>query len=112
MLNYLDLQVEQLIAITKSGSNDFEGSTYFFYRDQSLAGKTPRKEEVLLVKKLAGYCSNLWVGRWSNSRKYLFYFINYEGTGQETQGPFDINDYLEEQSGPEFQSLYNIWRYL
>jgi hypothetical protein len=38
MLNYLDLQ-EALSAITRSGSNNFEGSTYFFYRDQALAGK-------------------------------------------------------------------------
>jgi hypothetical protein len=28
-------------AITKSGTNNFEGSVYSFYRDQSLAGKTP-----------------------------------------------------------------------
>jgi hypothetical protein len=39
MLNYLDLQ-GGISAITRSGNN-FEGSTYF-YRDQALAGKTPR----------------------------------------------------------------------
>jgi hypothetical protein len=40
MLNYL-FDLEAISAITRSGSNNFEGSTYFFYRDQALAGKTP-----------------------------------------------------------------------
>jgi hypothetical protein len=29
MLNYLDLQEGAISAITRSGSNNFEGSTYF-----------------------------------------------------------------------------------
>jgi hypothetical protein len=40
MLNYLVLLVVPL-CITRSGTNNFEGSAYFFNRDESIAGKTP-----------------------------------------------------------------------
>jgi hypothetical protein len=40
MLNYLVLLVVPLVLL-RSGTNNFEGSAYFFNRDESIAGKTP-----------------------------------------------------------------------
>ncbi len=83
-------------AITRSGTNNFEGSAYFFNRDQSLAGKTPPS----LVgaagrQKLADFSAQTYGVRAGGSiiKDKLFYFINYERQDNQTPQPFDIATY-------------------
>lgn len=84
-------------AITKSGTNKFEGSAYFFNRDETLAGKTP----VSIAnggerKKLGDFTARTYGVRAGGAIKKdkLFYFINYERQDNETPQPFDINNYV------------------
>ncbi len=84
-------------AITKSGTNNFEGSAYFLNRDESLAGKTP---EAIAKggerKKLGDFSAKTYGVRAAGSliKDKLFYFVNYERQDNETPQPFDINNYI------------------
>ena len=83
-------------AITRSGTNNFDGSAYFLYRDQSLAGKTPQKESAIAErKKLSDFTAQTYGVRAGGAilKDKLFYFINYERQDNETPAPFDINNY-------------------
>jgi hypothetical protein len=84
-------------AITKSGTNNFEGSAYYLNRNEGYAGKTPPS----LVatggerEKLAEFNATTIGVRAAGAIKKdkLFYFINYERQDNETPQPFDINNY-------------------
>ncbi len=83
-------------AITKSGTNNFEGSTYFFTRNERLASKTP----VDLAgpngrQKLGDFTANTYGVRIGGPiiEDKLFFFINYEKQDDETPQPFAIENY-------------------
>lgn len=84
-------------AITKSGTNEFEGSAYYLNRNEGFAGKTPPS----LVgtggsrEKLAEFNASTIGVRAAGAIKKdkLFYFINYEKQDNETPQPFDVNNY-------------------
>jgi hypothetical protein len=83
-------------AITRSGTNNFEGSAYFLNRDETLAAKTPPS----LVgadgrKKLANFSAQTYGVRAGGAivKNKLFYFVNYEKQDNETPQPFDIGTY-------------------
>ncbi|MGO4817331.1 TonB-dependent receptor [Flavobacterium sp. W22_SRS_FP1] len=96
-------------AITRSGSNNFEGSTYFFYRDQALAGKTPLESGSTSTReKLADFSAQTYGVRAGGAitKNKLFYFINYERQDNATPNPFDLKDYLGD-SGARIPELVN-----
>ena len=84
-------------AITKSGTNDFEGSAYFLNRNQNFAGMTPPDlvAEGGSREKLGDFNASTIGVRAAGAIKKdkLFYFINYERQDNETPQPFDINGY-------------------
>ncbi|MFV8371509.1 TonB-dependent receptor [Flavobacterium sp. LB2P6] len=83
-------------AITRSGTNNFEGSAYFFNRDESLAGKTPPSlAGTNGRKKLADFSAQTYGVRAGGAlvKDKLFYFINYERQDNETPQPFDPSTY-------------------
>lgn len=83
-------------AITRSGTNNFDGSAYFLYRDQSLAGKTPQRSySTNERKKLSDFSAKTYGVRAGGAitKDKLFYFINYEKQENEIPAPFNINDY-------------------
>lgn len=78
-------------AVTKSGSNEFEGSAYYLYRDQNLSGKTPGDfEDDNDREKLAEFTANTFGIRAGGPiiKDKLFFFVNYEGQNDETPQPF------------------------
>ena len=84
-------------AITRSGTNNFEGSAYFFNRDESIAGKTPPSlAGVNGRQKLADFTAQTYGVRAGGAliTDKLFYFINYERQDNETPQPFDVSTYL------------------
>ncbi|TVZ26174.1 TonB-dependent receptor-like protein [Gillisia sp. Hel_I_86] len=84
-------------AITKSGTNQFEGSLYSFLRNEDFAGKTPvdligddGKREKL--EEFTAVTSGIRVGGPIVKDK-LFFFVNYERQDNETPQPFDITTF-------------------
>ncbi|MEO7977533.1 TonB-dependent receptor [Flavobacterium sp.] len=83
-------------AITRSGTNNFDGSAYYLYRDESLAGKTPQRSySTNERKKLSDFTAQTYGVRAAGAitKDKLFYFINYEKQDNEIPAPFDINNY-------------------
>ncbi|HRL71165.1 MAG TPA: carboxypeptidase regulatory-like domain-containing protein [Flavobacterium sp.] len=84
-------------AITRSGTNNFEGSAYFLNRDESLAAKTPPSLAGTNGRqKLADFTAQTYGVRAGGAivKDKLFYFINYERQDNETPQPFDVSTYL------------------
>lgn len=84
-------------AITRSGTNNFEGSAYFLYRDQSLAAKTPPSLAGANGRqKLADFSAQTYGVRAGGAlvQDKLFFFINYERQDNQTPQPFDPSTYL------------------
>ncbi|MCX2718320.1 TonB-dependent receptor [Lentiprolixibacter aurantiacus] len=96
-------------AITRSGSNNWEGSAYSFVRNESLAGKTP----VDLVgddeerEKLADFSALTYGVRVGGPiiKDKLFFFLNYERQEDETPQPFNFSNYAGRSSLSDLQGL-------
>ncbi len=83
-------------AITRSGTNNFEGSAYFLNRDESISGKTPPSLAGTNGRqKLADFSALTYGVRAGGAivKDKLFYFINYERQDNETPQPFDLSTY-------------------
>jgi Carboxypeptidase regulatory-like domain/TonB dependent receptor len=83
-------------AITRSGTNNFEGSVYFFNRDESISGKTPPSLAGANGRqKLANFSAQTYGVRAGGAivKDKLFYFVNYERQDNETPQPFDLATY-------------------
>ena len=99
-------------AVTRSGSNNWEGSVYSFYRDESLAGRTP----VDLVsdgedrERLDEFTSLRYGVRVGGPiiKDKLFFFVNYERQEDETPQPFNFSNYRGNSSQAEIQQLVNF----
>ncbi|MEP6261393.1 MAG: carboxypeptidase regulatory-like domain-containing protein [Gillisia sp.] len=96
-------------AITKSGTNQFEGSVYGFLRNESLAGKTPIGLEAAdgSRERLADFSAvttGLRVGGPILEDK-LFFFVNYERQDNETPQPFSFNNYNGDASLQDINNL-------
>lgn len=84
-------------AITRSGSNNWEGSVYTFYRNEKLAGKTPpilvgEDEERERLDEFSAKTYGFRVGGPIVEDK-LFFFVNYERQKDETPQPFNFSNY-------------------
>ena len=98
-------------AITKSGTNTWEGSAYTFLRNEDLAGKTP----VGLVgsgerEKLAEFSANIYGARIGGPiiEDKLFFFLNYEREDRETPAPFDFGAYIGDSSLADIENLSSV----
>lgn len=99
-------------AITKSGTNDFEGSAYGFVRNQSLVGKTPPSlvgdgEERAKVDDFTALTYGVRAGG-SLIKDKLFYFVNYERQDDETPQPFNLSNYTGRSSQADIDGLSNF----
>lgn len=98
-------------AITKSGTNTWEGSVYTFFRNQDLSGKTP----VDLAgddgrEKLNNFTTNIYGIRIGGPiiKDELFFFINYEREDQETPKPFDVSTYTGDSNASDIDGLLSF----
>ncbi len=80
-------------AVTRSGSNQTQGSAYTFYRNQDLAGKTPPDLASGDREKLPEFSSLTYGVRVGGPiiKDKLFYFVNYERQDEETPQPYDFD---------------------
>lgn len=79
-------------AITRSGTNEFEGSAYYFLRNEALAGEEPGG---LDPEPLADFSAETYGFRLGGPivKDKLFFFVNAEIQRDETPQPFDVSTY-------------------
>lgn len=98
--------------VTRSGSNNWEGSAYGFVRNEDLAGKTP----VDLVnegderQKLDEFSATTYGVRIGGPiiKDKLFFFANYEREELETPQPFTFSNYTGNSSQEDINGLVNF----
>lgn len=98
-------------AITRSGTNEWQGSAYFFLRNESLAGKTPPSlvgdgEEREKLDEFTAQTYGVRIGGPIIKDK-LFVFFNYEKEDNETPQPFNFSNYRG-SSRAEIDNLINF----
>lgn len=96
-------------AVTRSGSNNTEGSVYFFTRNESLVGKTPGAliNEGDEREKVSDFSANTYGIRVGGAlvEDKLFYFINYERNETEIPQPFVFSNYTGRSSEADLAGL-------
>lgn len=79
-------------AITRSGTNEFEGSAYHFWRNQDLAGDMPAGEDRGPLNDFTAKTYGLRLAGPIIKDK-LFFFVNAEIQRDETPQPFNVDNY-------------------
>lgn len=82
-------------AITRSGTNNLEGSVYFFNRNENFAGKTPVGINPEERERLDPFNTNLFGVRVGGPliKNKLFFFVNAEMEREESPRPFSFDQY-------------------
>lgn len=93
-------------AITRSGTNQIEGSLYYFFRNQSLSGKTPGVDKNVATK-LADFKNQTYGFRvgFPIVKNKIFMFINGEMQRDTRPQPYDISGYLGNSSQTDIENL-------
>ncbi len=105
-------------AVTRSGSNKFEGSAYFFTKNENFVGKTHRyifdPEKELsdasldsLRTKVDDFSANTYGVRLGGPiiKNKVFFFVNAELQRDQTPQPFDFSNYEGTSSEADLNSL-------
>ncbi len=82
-------------AVTKSGTNQVEGTAYYLFRNENLAGKTPTDDETFEPTKLAPFSSKTYGASIGGPiiKNKLFFFTNFERLDETTPLPFSFSEY-------------------
>ncbi len=96
-------------AITRSGTNNLEGSVYHFFRNENFAGKTPTDNPNVERVKLDPYTAKTTGFRLGGALKKnkLFFFVNGEIQRDATPLPFDFADYNGNATQDDLSRLVN-----
>lgn len=101
-------------AVTRSGTNEFEGSAYYLVRNESLAGKTPGFLEVAGQdrEKLADFSAKTYGLRLGGPiiKDKLFFFVNGEIQKDQTPRPFNFNTYNGGVAKSDIDNLVSVLR--
>ncbi len=82
-------------AVTRSGSNTFSGSAYYFFRNQNLAGKTPTEDDDVERIRKNDFDANTFGFRLGGPivKDKVFFFVNAEFQNDTESQPFNINEF-------------------
>lgn len=82
-------------AVTRSGSNEVEGSVYLLTRNESLTGLTPTDDPDAQRDPVADFSSNIYGIRVGGPiiKDKAFFFVSGEIQREQTPQPFDFADY-------------------
>jgi hypothetical protein len=96
-------------AVTRRGSNQIEGSAYYFMRNEGMAGLTPTDDTAITPSKLPDFASQTYGFRLGGPiiKNKLFYFVNFEMQREETPQPFDFTTYTGNSTATDLTSLIN-----
>lgn len=94
-------------AVTRSGSNEIEGSAYRFWRNENLAGETPTDIDGATRRKLNAFTAETYGVRVGGPiiKDKLFFFVNYEEQRDETPQPFDFSTYEGDSDRADINAL-------
>ena len=94
-------------AITRSGTNKFEGSAYYFLRNETMAGEKPANEE---RGPLADFSAETYGFRLGGPivKNKLFFFVNAELQRDQTPQPFNVENYRGSLNQNDIESLANF----
>ena len=99
-------------AVTRSGTNEWQGSAYSFLRNESLAGETPPDlvSDGETAEKLDEFSALTYGVRLGGPiiKDKLFFFLNYERQDDETPQPFDFGNYEGRSSIDDINTLRNF----
>ncbi|MDF9796665.1 hypothetical protein OKW21_001928 [Catalinimonas alkaloidigena] len=96
-------------AVTRSGTNTFEGSAYYFLRNENLTGKTPTDNAEIERVKLAPFSVQTYGARLGGPiiKNKLFFFANVEIERREEPRPFFPEDYLGNATVSDLEAIQN-----
>lgn len=96
-------------AVTRSGSNRFEGSAYYHLKNEGLAGRTPTNVNDTLNEKLPDFKSQVYGLRFGGPiiKNKLFFFGSFEIQRDDTPQPFNIVNYTGNSSEADIENLVN-----
>lgn len=96
-------------AITRSGTNNVSGSAYYFFRNESLSGKTPGvdKDKATRLSDFSNKTYGFRVGGPIIKNK-LFFFLNGEIQRDVRPQPFDFSGYTGNATQADLTTLTNF----
>ncbi len=94
-------------AVTRSGTNELEGSAYYFFRNENLSGKTPTDNETAERTKLAPFSAKTYGVRLGGPliKNKLFFFTNVEIQRDQLPRPFIQSEYLGDSDAGQLNSI-------
>jgi len=98
-------------AITRSGTNTYQGSAYYLFRNEKIAGKTPTGPKSAATR-LAHFNDNTYGLRFGGPiiKNKLFFFLNGEIVRFERPNSFDITKYSGNTQGAALSALADTLR--
>ncbi len=98
-------------AVTRSGTNNFEGSAYYLFRNESLAGKRIISDDEV-GDKLSDFSSKTYGFRLGGPiiKNKLFFFVNAEIQDDETPQPFDFVNYVGDSDINQVNQVVDLLR--
>lgn len=117
-VQYSNFTGASINAITRSGSNAFKASAWYFFRNEQMAGRSPSPEEVpgspgiFERSKLTSF-TNQTNGIWASgpvTKNKLFYFLLLEKQKELHPQPFAFSQYRGNSSMQELYALADTLR--
>ncbi|MEL7161160.1 MAG: carboxypeptidase regulatory-like domain-containing protein [Bacteroidota bacterium] len=98
-------------AVTRSGSNQFEGSAYYFLRNENFTRKDGfENEDGFRFNDAAPFTARTYGARLGGPiiKDKVFFFVSGELQRDETPQPFDIGNYEGDLSASDINGLANF----
>ena len=94
-------------AVTRSGTNCWDGSAYYFFRNENLSGKTPTDDPDATRTKLAPFTAKTYGARLGGPliKNKLFFFTNVEIQRDETPRPFIQSEYIGDSDATQLNAI-------
>jgi len=94
-------------AVTRSGTNELEGSAYWFHRNENLSGKTPTDDDNATRTRLDPFTANTYGARLGGAlvKNKLFFFANVEIQRDELPRPFIQSEYNGDSDANQLNAI-------
>ena len=94
---------------TKSGSNQFHGSAFYFLGDSLLNANTWANKHTTTITPRTAFTRNIFGGTFGGPifREKLFFFVDYQGGRYHAGGPQDVTVLTAKQRLGDFSELLN-----